>query len=184
MGKATQNPLRDYFNTPNGRRIAWYLYDFGNSAYASVVLLAIYSAYFKQGVVGGAEGTKLWGFSIAIAMIVVAVISPILGTLADHFALKKRMLWVFTVMSAGFTGSLFFVQKGDIFTGMLFFILAEIGYRAAQVYYDALLPEIADRRDFGKVSGNGWAVGSLGALCVWRSFCPSLLSLTAIWFCD
>lgn len=153
-----------WFRTEKGRRWAWYLYDFGNSAYASVVLLAIYSAYFKQGVVGGAEGSRLWGYSIAIAMLVVAFISPVLGTLADHFAVKKRMLTIFTLISVGFTGCLFFVQKGDVFTGMLFFILAEIGYRAAQVYYDALLPEIADRRQFSRVSGNGWAVGSFGGI--------------------
>jgi len=156
--------IRGWFSTPKGRRIAWYLYDVGNSAYAAVVLLAIYSAYFKQGVVGGAEGSKLWGFSIAIAMAVVAVVSPILGTLADHFAVKKRMLTLFTLVSCGFTGCLFFVQKGDIFIGMAFFILAEIGYRAAQVYYDALLPEIAERKDFSRVSGIGWALGSLGGI--------------------
>ena len=158
------SPISRYFSTAKGRKLAWYLYDFGNSAYAAVVLLAIYSAYFKQGVVGGAEGSKLWGFSIGIAMVVVAIISPVLGTLADHFAIKKRMLWVFTLMSAGFTGSLFFVQKGDIFIGMLFFILAEIGYRSAQVYYDALLPEISEREEYGKVSGNGWAIGSFGGI--------------------
>ena len=65
----------------NREHIAWYLYDFGNSAYAAVVLLAIYSAYFKNGVVGGAEGTRLWGISVGIAMLVVAVTSPILGKL-------------------------------------------------------------------------------------------------------
>lgn len=153
-----------WFSSPKGRRIAWYLYDFGNSAYASVVLLAIYSAYFKKGVVGGAEGTKLWGYSIAIAMIVVAVISPVLGSLADYFAIKKRMLVFFTTLSAGFTGCLFFIQKGDILYGMIFFILAEIGYRAAQVYYDALLPEVANPKEISKVSGNGWAIGSLGGI--------------------
>lgn len=161
---ATGKGLAKWFGTPKGRRIAWYLYDFGNSAYAAVVLLAIYSAYFKQGVVGGAEGSKLWGYSIAIAMVVVALISPILGTLADHFAVKKRMLAIFTITSAGFTACLFFVQKGDVFTGMLFFILAEIGYRSAQVYYDALLPEITERRSFGRVSGMGWAIGSFGGI--------------------
>lgn len=161
------NPVsgpRAWFSTPKGRRVAWYLYDFGNSAYASVVLLAIYSAYFKEGVVGGAEGARLWGYSIAIAMLVVAFISPVLGTLADHFAIKKRLLAAFTVMSCGFTACLFFVGQGDIFMGMVFFILAEIGYRAAQVYYDAFLPEIAPRRDFGRVSGLGWAIGSFGGI--------------------
>ena len=54
-------------------RRAWYLYDFGNSAYAAIVLLAVYSAYFKDAVVGGAEGTRLWGISVGIAAILVAI---------------------------------------------------------------------------------------------------------------
>jgi MFS transporter, UMF1 family len=143
---------------------AWYMYDFGNSAYAAVILLAVYSAYFKGSVVGGAEGSRLWGFSLGIAMLVVALISPILGTIADFTAAKKRFLFVFTVVSWIFTALLFFVEKGDIFTGMLFFILAEIGYRGGQVFYNALLPDIATPEEMGRVSGNGWAVGSVGGI--------------------
>lgn len=145
-------------------RIAWYIYDFGNSAYAAVVLLAVYSAYFQGQVVGGAEGSRLWGRSIAIAMVVVALISPFLGVIADYSAFKKRFLFFFTTLSIVFTGLLFFVEKGDILTGMLFFILAEIGYRSAQVFYDGLLPEIAGDEDMGSVSGKGWAIGSAGGV--------------------
>jgi MFS transporter, UMF1 family len=145
-------------------RWAWYMYDFGNSAYAAVVLLAVYSAYFKQQVVGGAEGSRLWGLSVGIAMLVVALLSPVLGALADFSATKKRILFVFTSVSWVFTALLFFVQKGDIFIGMLFFILAEIGYRGAQVFYNALLPDIAEPEDMGEVSGNGWAIGSFGGI--------------------
>ncbi len=145
-------------------RWAWYLYDFGNSAYAAVVLLAVYSAYFKQQVVGGAEGSRLWGLSVGIAMLVVALLSPVLGALADYAATKKRILFVFTAISCVFTGMLFFVEKGDVLSGMLFFILAEIGYRGAQVFYNALLPDIAEPDQMGKVSGNGWAIGSFGGI--------------------
>ena len=145
-------------------RWAWYLYDFGNSAYAAVVLLAVYSAYFKQQVVGGAEGTRLWGFSVGIAMLCVAVISPILGALADFSGTKKRFLAIFSGMAICFTAMLFFVEQGNVFTGMLFFILAEIGYRGGQVFYNALLPEIAEQHEMGRVSGNGWALGSLGGI--------------------
>ena len=143
---------------------AWYLYDFGNSAYAAVILLAVYSAYFKGSVVGGAEGSRLWGFSLGIAMLVVAVISPFLGTIADFTAAKKRILFVFSSLSWVFTALLFFVEKGDVFTGMLFFILAEIGYRGGQVFYNALLTDIATPDEMGRVSGNGWAIGSVGGI--------------------
>ncbi len=147
-----------------GERWSWYMYDFGNSAYAAVVTLAIYSAYFKGTVVGGAEGTRLWGISVGIAMLVVAILSPILGALADHTASKKRFLFAFTLLSVLFTALLFFVQKGDVVMGMTFFILAEIGYRGAQVFYDALLPDVATEEEMPKVSGNGWAIGSFGGV--------------------
>jgi len=145
-------------------RWAWYLYDFGNSAYAAVILLAVYSAYFKGTVVGGARGSWLWGLSIGIAMLIVTVLSPILGTIADFVAAKKRFLFVFTAISVVATSLLFFVEAGDIVSGMIFFIIAEVGYRAAQVFYDALLPEISSQEDMAKVSGNGWAIGSAGGV--------------------
>jgi len=145
-------------------RWAWYLYDFGNSAYAAVVLLAVYAAYFQGDVVGGAEGSRLWGIAVGIAMLVVAVTAPVLGTIADFSGSKKRFLLFYTAMACLFTAALFFVQKGDVFTGMLFFILAEIGYRSSQVFYNALLPEIAGPDEMGKISGNGWAIGSMGGI--------------------
>jgi UMF1 family MFS transporter len=145
-------------------RWAWYLYDFGNSAYASVVLLAVYSAYFKEQVVGGAEGTRMWGLALGIAMLVVALISPFLGAIADFAASKKRFLLVFTAMACVFTAGLFFAKPGALVTGMSLFILAEIGYRAAQVFYNGLLPEIAAPDEMGRVSGYGWAIGTAGGV--------------------
>jgi len=145
-------------------RWAWYLYDFGNSAYAAVVLLAVYSAYFQGSVVGGAEGSRLWGIAVGIAMLTVAITAPVLGTIADFSGAKKRFLLVYTGLAVTFCGLLFFVQKGDRFMGMLFFILAEIGYRSAQVFYNSLLPDIAHQEEMARVSGNGWAVGSLGGI--------------------
>ncbi|MCC6146644.1 MAG: MFS transporter [Anaerolineaceae bacterium] len=157
-------PLARRSRATRGERWAWYFYDFGNSAYAAVVTLAVYSAYFKGQVVGGAEGSRLWGISVGIAMLVVAVLSPVLGALADFSAAKKRFLFIFTAIAVVFTAMLFFVQKGDVFTGMLFFILAEIGYRGAQVFYDSLLPDVASEEEMGRVSGNGWAIGSFGGI--------------------
>ena len=159
----------------NREHWAWYLYDFGNSAYASVVVLAVYSAYFKGTVVGGAEGTRWWGISVGIAMLVSAVISPIIGTIADFSASKKKFLFGFSAFSWVFTALLFFVTKGDIFIGMLFYILAEIGYRAGQVFYNGLLPEITTPEDMGRVSGNGWAIGSLGGIVCLLIVLPLIL---------
>ncbi|MDX1616088.1 MAG: MFS transporter [Candidatus Promineifilaceae bacterium] len=145
-------------------RWAWYLYDFGNSAYAAVVLLAVYSAYFQGTVVGGAEGSRLWGIAVTIAMLVVAVTAPVLGAIADYSGAKKRFLFFYTVMAIVFTAALFFAAPGRVLAGMLFFILAEIGYRSGQVFYNGLLTEIAAPEEMGRVSGNGWAIGTAGGI--------------------
>ncbi len=156
-------------------RIAWYLYDFGNSAYASVVLLAVFSAYFQKQIVGGAEGTRLWGIAIVIAMLVVAVTAPILGTIADFSGSKKKFLFAYTALACVFTAGLFFATQGQIAFAMLFFILAEIGYRSAQVFYDALLPEIAAPAEMGRIAGLGWAIGSTGGIAILLLVLPMIL---------
>jgi len=156
-------------------RVVWYFYDFGNSAYASVVLLAVFSAYFKSEVVGGTRGTLLWGVSVAIAMLAVALAAPILGTIADFFGAKKRFLIGFTLASCLCTGLLFFARKGDVALAMTLFILAEIGYRSAQVFYDALLPEIARPEEIGRISGIGWAIGSAGGIAALVVILPLII---------
>ncbi len=145
-------------------RHAWYAYDFGNSAYASIILLAVFSAYFKNVVVGGAEGTRLWGIAVGAAAIIVAILSPILGAIADVARSKKLFLGIFTAISIAFTAALFFVGPGDVVMAMVFFILAEIGYRGAQVFYDALLVDVSTPETVGNISGKGWAIGMLGGI--------------------
>jgi MFS transporter, UMF1 family len=147
-------------------RWAWYLYDFGNSSYASVVYLAVYSVYFKDQVVGGAQGTRLWGLAETIAAIVVLLAGPFLGTLADFAGSKKRFLLWFTGLSCLFTASLFFIRPGMVTLGIVFFVVADIGYRAAQIFYDGLLPEIATPKEMGRVSGLGWAIGTVGGIVI------------------
>jgi len=156
-------------------RWSWYLFDFGNSAYSAIILLAVYSAYFKGTVVGGAEGSRLWGLSVGIAMLAVALTSPWLGALADFSGTKKRFMAIFAWLSIICTALLFFVEQGNIFLGMLLFILAEFGYRSAQVFYNSLLPELASGDEIGPVSGAGWAVGSLGGILSLVLILPMIL---------
>ncbi len=152
--------------TTRRERWSWYLYDFGNSAYASAVYLAVFSVYFKDKVVGGAEGTRMWGVAETIAAIAVLLSGPFLGTLADFSGSKKRFLLFFTGMSCLFTASLFLIKPGMVTLGIVFFVLADIGYRAAQIFYDGLLPEIATPKEMGRVSGLGWAVGTIGGIVI------------------
>jgi len=78
------------------------------------ILLAVFSAYFKNVVVGGAEGTRLWGIAVGAAAIIVAILSPILGAIADVARSKKLFLGIFTAISIAFTAALFFVGPGDV----------------------------------------------------------------------
>ncbi|MCK4473603.1 MAG: MFS transporter [Anaerolineae bacterium] len=172
MTTATSQPI-----ATRRERWAWYLYDFGNSAYAAVVLLAVYSAYFQGKVIGGAEGSRLWGLAVGIAMLFVAVTSPILGAIADFSGAKKRFLLFCTAMSILFTAGLFFATPGNVLIGIGFFILAEIGYRSAQVFYNGLLPEIAAPEEMGRVSGYGWAIGTAGGIICLVLILPLIMFL-------
>ncbi|MEL7627010.1 MAG: MFS transporter [Anaerolineaceae bacterium] len=189
----TSTPKDLLENTISARqaRHAWYFYDFGNSAYAAVILLAVFSAYFKNVIVGGAQGTRLWGWSVGIAAIAVAVMSPILGAIADSSRSKKLFLFIFTALSVIFTALLFFVGPGDVVMAMVFFIMAEIGYRGAQVFYDALLVDVSTPETIGYISGKGWAIGMLGGIVtlliavvpmklIGNSFIPYTFLLTAL----
>jgi len=105
-----------------------------------------------------------WGASVAISMVVVALISPILGAMADASGRKKLLLGIFAGTCIVFTALLLTVGRGDIALGMVLFILANAGFEGAHVFYNGFLPEIAADAEMGRISGYGWAVGYLGGL--------------------
>lgn len=150
----------------NRNIVGWMFYDFANSSFTTIIVTVVYSAYFIKQVVGGADGLgeQLWGRAVAISMTLVALTAPIMGAVADYSRSKKKFLFINCYLTVIFTALLYFVNKGDIFTGMLFFIIANFGFNSANVFYDAFLPEITQPEDMGKVSGYGWALGYLGGL--------------------
>ncbi len=143
----------------------WTLFDFANTSYSIVVVTLIYAVYFKNVVAEGKPiGDLYWSYGIGISMIITALISPILGAIADHSAGKKRFLLGFTLLSIAATASLYFVDRGEVLLGLTLFILANIGFEAGLVFYDAFLPEITTPKNYGRVSGYGFAMGYLGSL--------------------
>lgn len=143
----------------------WALFDFANTSYSIVVVTFIYAVYFKEVVASGESiGDLYWSIGISISMIITAIISPVLGAIADHSAGKKRFLLFFTILCITATGFLFFIGEGMIFWGILLFILANIGFEAGLVFYDAFLPEISEPKNYGRVSGYGYAAGYVGSL--------------------
>ncbi|MBI3805285.1 MAG: MFS transporter [Nitrospirae bacterium] len=142
-------------------QISWCLYDFANSAFTTVIVTVAYSVYFTE-VVAKEGGATLWGRGIAFSMLLVALLSPILGALADYSGKKKRFLFFFTVVCILFTALLYFVREGEWFRGLLFFTIANVGYNAALTFYDAFLKELTSDERMGRLSGYGWAVGYIG----------------------
>ncbi len=147
------------------RVFIWTLFDFANTSYSIVVVTFLYAVYFKQTVVGGrAVGDFYWSIGTSISMLITALISPVLGAIADYSAGKKRFLLFFTLACILSTSLLYFVKGGDVFLGLLLFIIANVGFEAGLVFYDSFLPEITAPKNFGRVSGYGFAMGYLGSL--------------------
>ena len=150
----------------NKKIFGWVMYDFANSSFTTIIVTVIYSVYFKEVVVNAGElGTALWGRSISISMLMVALLAPIFGAVADFSRAKKRFLFLYNLSNYYFYCSLYFVKAGDIQKGMIFFIIANFGFNSALVflqciYYLRSLPG----KDMGKVSGWGWGVGYIGGL--------------------
>ncbi|MDD2331131.1 MAG: MFS transporter [Candidatus Cloacimonetes bacterium] len=146
--------------------IGWMFYDFANSAFTTIIVSVVYSAYFVKSVVIGdpGYGEMLWGRAVAISMTLVAISAPIFGAVADHSRAKKRFLFINCYLTIIFTSLLFFVKQGDVMLGMILFIIANFGFNSANVFYDAFLPEITRKEDIGKTSGYGWAWGYVGGL--------------------
>ncbi len=143
----------------------WSLFDFANTAFYVIVLTVGYPLFFKEVITQNSPNSDLlWGLSFSISMLIVAMISPLLGAIADFGAGKKGFLLFFTLLCILATASLFFTGPSMIFLGILLLVLANIGFEAGLVFYDAFLPEIATERSYGRVSGYGFAMGYVGSL--------------------
>ncbi|MFO7527044.1 MAG: MFS transporter [Ignavibacteriaceae bacterium] len=148
-----------------GKIFAWTLFDFANTAFYVIILTVGYPLYFKEVITGNASNSDfLWGMAFSISMLFVALISPLLGAIADYGAGKKKFLALFTILCILATASLFFTGSSMIFWGIFLLILANIGFEAGLVFYDAFIPEITSERSYGRVSGYGFAMGYVGSL--------------------
>jgi UMF1 family MFS transporter len=145
--------------------LVWSLFDFANTSFSIIVVTFLYAVYFKETVAGGKPiGDLYWSLGTSVSMIITALIVPILGAIADYSAGKKRFLLVFTLLCIISTACLFFVGEGKIFLGLALFILANIGFEAGLVFYDSFLPEITSSKNYGRVSGYGFAFGYFGSI--------------------
>jgi UMF1 family MFS transporter len=155
----------------------WTLFDFANTSFSIVVVTFLFAVYFKNVIAGGEPiGDLYWSLGTSISMIVTAIISPVLGAIADYSAGRKRFLLFFTVMCIVATASLSFVGPGQILFGLVLFIFANIGFEAGLVFYDAFLPDITVPKNYGRVSGYGFGMGYLGSLATLGLIYPFIQS--------
>ncbi len=144
---------------------AWALYDWANSAVVTTIIAAVYPIYFYR--VAGAglpEGLATQRFAIAtfLAMLGLAILAPILGAVADRWAVKKRLLAVFLTAGSMATAGMFFIQPGDWLLALVLLVIVELSVASTFVFYDALLPHIAAHDEVDRVSTTGYALGYLG----------------------
>jgi len=143
----------------------WTLYDFANTSYSIVVVTFVFAVFFKETIAENKPiGDLYWSIGISLSMIITAIISPVLGAVADYSAGKKRFLLFFTLLCIVSTSLLFFTTSGAILFALVLFVLANIGFEASLVFYDAFLPEITQPKNYGRVSGYGFAMGYFGSL--------------------
>lgn len=143
----------------------WTLYDFANTSYSIIVVTFLYAIYFKETVnLNKSEGDFYWGLGTSVSMLIAALISPVLGAVADYTSTKKRFLTFFSLLCITATALLYFVGPGDVVLGLALLIVANIGFEAGLIFYDSFLPEITKPKNFGRVSGYGYAMGYLGSL--------------------
>ena len=144
---------------------AWALYDWANSAMVCSIITAVFPIYYSTVACDGAPretASQRLAISTTLAMVVIAALSPLLGAFADHSGQRKRILGAFLSLGLASVAAMFLVGRGDWVLASVLFILANIGANGSFVFYDSLLPHIADDEKIDRVSTAGYALGYLG----------------------
>jgi UMF1 family MFS transporter len=143
----------------------WAMYDFANSGYTTVVLTAVFNAYFIGVIASNASwATLAWTSALALSSAVVMLTMPSLGALADLRAMKKRMLAISTVGCVLATALLALAGPGDVWLAMAAIVVSNVFYSYGESLTAAFLPELARREALGRVSGWGWSFGYFGGM--------------------
>ena len=144
---------------------SWVMYDWANSAFATTIMAVVLPIYYNDVAAKNLrEGLAVsyWGYTQSIAMLITAIIVPLLGALADYTSSKKKFMSFFILLGSSFTALLYFVQTGDWLLCSIIYVIANIGFSASLVFYDSFLPHIAPRKELAWVSSLGFAMGYLG----------------------
>ena len=152
-------------NHNNRAVFAWSMYDFANSAFTTLVVTFIYSTYFVKAIAPDTiAGTVLWSRAVTITGLTVALLSPILGAVADRGGHRKLFLALTTAICILATTGLYTVLPGAVMQALVWFVIANITFEIGGVFYNAFLPDIAPAQRIGRTSGYGWSLGYVGGL--------------------
>lgn len=153
------------------RIAAWTSFDWANSAFTTIVVTFLYSEYFRSGIagngLGGLSGSTLWSYAVAVSAVLVALLSPVVGAMADRGGRRRFFLFVSTVVCVVFTVALGLVTPSTpnaVLLAMVFFIIANSAFDIGGVFYNSFLPVVAPKDRLGTISGIGWGVGYLAGL--------------------
>jgi UMF1 family MFS transporter len=145
--------------------VAWALYDWANSAFATTVMAGFFPVFFKQywnAGVAATESTFRLGLANGLASLFIALLAPVLGAIADRSGARVRMLMGFTVLGAAATAGLALVGEGEWLLAAALYLAASLGFWGGIVFNDSLLLEVAEPDEYDLVSGYGYALGYLG----------------------
>ena len=149
----------------NKTTFSWALYDWANSAYATVILAGFFPLFFKQywsDTVDVSTSTFQLGLTNAIASTVIVILAPVLGAIADAGNLKKRLLLIFALLGILMSGGLYFVEQHETLLALSLFALSIVGFSGSIIFYDALLTDVCEEESYNQVSSYGYALGYLG----------------------
>jgi len=173
----------------NNKQIySWALYDWANSAYATTVMAGFFPLFFKNYFSSGTDvitSTAQLGLANSISSMIIVLMAPLLGAIADAGGLKKRFLFLFTYLGILMSASLALVQQGEWQLAAFVYVLGNIGFMGSNIFNDSLLPSVAKESSFDFVSGLGFSLGYLGggllfALNVLMVYRPEFFGLADI----
>ncbi|MWD28337.1 MFS transporter [Aquicoccus sp. SCR17] len=152
--------------TARKRIWGWFFFDWASQPYNTLLITFIFAPYMKELMGDGSAAQAAWGFGIAAAGIVIALLAPLLGAMADISGNRMRWIWGFSAMYVVGSAALWYAQPADfdLYRTLFFFAIGMIGMEFATIFTNSMLPDLGTREEIGRLSGNGWAFGYVGGL--------------------